>query len=158
MSSKLTIPAELVRTLRIGLHSELGPAASEIDRVTHRRGREEHPAWYREPLSRLDGVRALLDLVGWGQTQQPVGIEIDLTKHYAELIRAFRSQVLIHQDMVEEADQVDAERAEQGKSPKAQATIARAAALDRLLASAEAQAATLGLGTCRPGGGALDGD
>jgi hypothetical protein len=156
MSSKLTIPAELVRTLRIGLHSELGRAASEIHRVTHRRGREEHPAWYREPLARLDGVRALLDLVGWGETQQPVGLEIELTEHYAALIGALRSQVLIHQDMVEEADQVDAERAEQGKPPKAQATIARAAALDRLLASADAQAATLGLDKCRRGGGALE--
>lgn len=48
MSSKLTTPAELVRTLRIGLHSELGHAASEIHRITYQRGREEHPEWYQE--------------------------------------------------------------------------------------------------------------
>jgi hypothetical protein len=158
MSSKLTIPAELVRTLRIGLHGELGEAASEIDHLTHQRGREEHPEWYQGPLARLDGIRALLDLVGWGETQQPVGIEIDLAEHHMALFGAVHSQVLIHQDMVEEADLVDAERAEQGKRPKAQATIARAAALDRLLASAEAQAATLGLDTYRPGGRAAESD
>jgi hypothetical protein len=55
--------------------------------------------------------------------------------------------------MVEEADLIDAERAECGAPPKALTTIARAAALDRLLASAEDQAATLGLDTGRPGGG-----
>jgi len=158
MSSKLAIPAELMRTLRIGSHHELGQAASEIDHITYQRGREEHPEWYGEPLTRLDGARALLDVVGWDETQQPVGIEIDLAEHHMALFGALHSQVLIHQDMIEESDQVDAERAEQGKPPKAQATIARAAALDRLLASAEVQAATLGLDTRRPGGGALHGD
>ena len=158
MSSKLTIPAELVRTLRIGLHSELGHAASEISHITHQRGREEHPEWYQEPLARLDGVRSLLDQVGWGETRQSVAIEIELTEHYAAVFGALRGQVLIHRDMLEEADQVDAERAEQGKPPKAQATITRAGALDRLLASAEVQAATLRLDTWRPDGGALDSD
>ena len=135
MSSKLTIPAELVRTLRIGLHSELGEAASEIDQITYQPGREEYPEWYEEPLTQLDGARALLDVIGWGETQQPVAVEIDLAEHYAALFGALRGQVLIHQDMIEEAEQVDADRAEQGKPPKAEATIARAAALDRLLAS-----------------------
>ena len=156
MSSKLTIPAELVRTLRMGLHSELGHAASEIDHTAYQRGREEHPEWYQEPLARLDGVRALLDLVGWGETQHPVEVEIELPEHFTALFGALRSQVLIHQGMVEEADLVDAERAERGKPPKARTTIARAAALDRLLASAEVQAAALGLDTGRPGGGTID--
>jgi hypothetical protein len=158
MSSKLTIPAELVRTLRIGLHSELGQAASEIVHITDQRGREEHPDWYQEPLARLDGARALLDVVGWGETRLSAGIEIELTEHHTTLFAALDSQVLIHQDMVEEADQVDAERAEQGKPAKGTATIARAAALNRLLASAETQAVTLGLDRRWPGGGALNGD
>jgi hypothetical protein len=51
MSSTLTIPAQLVRTLRIGLHSELGEAASEIDAISYQPGREEYPEWYEEPLS-----------------------------------------------------------------------------------------------------------
>jgi hypothetical protein len=156
MSSKLTIPAEMVRTLRIGLHSELGEAASEIDQITYQRGREEYPEWYEEPLMQLDGARALLDVIGWGETQQPVEIEIDLAEHYAALFGALRGQALIHQDLIEEADQVDAERANQGKPPKARATIARAAALDRLLVSAEAQAEALGIDTCPPDGEAHD--
>lgn len=100
----------------------------------------------------------MLDQVGWGETQQPVEIEIELTEHYTAVFGALRGQVLIHQDMLEEADRVDAERAEQGKPPKAHATITRAAALDRLLVAAEAQTARLGLDTCRPDGGAVDGD
>lgn len=150
MSSKLTIPAELVRTLRIGLHSELGEAASEIDSISYQRGREQCPEWYEEPLIQLDCARALLDVIGWGETQQRVEVEIDLAEHHSALFGALRGQVLIHRDMIEEADQVDADRAEWGKPPKAEATIARAAALDRLLASAEAQAEVLGLDTSPP--------
>lgn len=158
MSSKLTILAELVRTLRIGLHSELGEAASEIDSITYQPGREEYPEWHEDPLMQLDGARALLDVIGWGETQQPVAVEIDLADHYAALFGALRGQVLIHQDMIEEADQVDADRAEQGKPPKAEATIARAAALDRLLASAEVQAEALGIDTSPPDDEAQDSD
>lgn len=158
MNSKLTIPAELVRTLRIGLHSELGEAASEIDAISYHPGREEYPEWYEESLAQLDGARALLDAIGWGETQQRVEVEIDLAEHYGALFGSLRGQVLIHRDMIEEADQVDADRAEQGKPPKAQATIARAAALDRLLASAEAQAKALGIDTCPPDGEARDSD
>jgi hypothetical protein len=158
MSSKLTIPAELVRTLRIGLHSELGEAASEIDQITYQPGREDYPQWYEEPLMQLDGARALLDVVGWGETQQPVAVEIDLAEYHSALFGALRGQVLIHRDMIEEAEQVDADRAEQGKPPKAQTTIARAAALDRLLASAEAQAEALGIDTSPPDDEAQDSD
>jgi hypothetical protein len=158
MSSKLTIPAELVRTLRIGLHSELGEAASEIDSISYQPGREEYPEWYEEPLLQLDCARALLDAIGWGETQQRSAVEIDLAEHHDALFGALRGQVLIHRDMIEEADQVDVDRAEQGKPPKAEATIARAAALDRLLASAEAQAEALGIDTCPPDGEARDSD
>jgi hypothetical protein len=158
MSSKLTIPAEMVRTLRIGLHSELGEAASEIDAISYQPGREECSEWYEEPLMQLDSARALLDVIGWGETRQRVDVEIDLAKHHSALFGALRGQVLIHRDMIEEADQVDADRAEQGKPPKAEATIVRAAALDRLLASAEAQAEALGIDTCPPDGEARDSD
>ena len=158
MNSKLTIPAELVRTLRIGLHSELGEAASEIDVISYQPGREEYPEWYEEPLAQLDGARDLLDVTGWGETRQRVEVEVDLTEHHVALFGALRGQVLIHRDMIEEADQVDADRAEQGKPPKAQATIARAAALDRLLASAEAQAEALGIDTGQPDDEVQDSD
>ena len=158
MSSKLTIPAGLVRTLRIGLHSELGEAASEIDAISYQPGREEYPEWYEEPLAQLDSARALLDVIGWGEMQQREDVEIDLVEHHGALFGALRGQVLIHRDMIEEADQVDADRAEQGKPPKAEATITRAAALDRLLASAEVQAEALGMDTSPPDDESQDSD
>jgi Flp pilus assembly protein TadD len=97
-------------------------------------------------------------VIGWGETQQAVAIEIDLAEHHSALFGALRGQVLIHRDMIEEADHVDADRAEQGKPPKAEATIARAAALDRLLATAEAQAEALGIDTSPPDDEAQDSD
>jgi hypothetical protein len=134
MSRMFRIPAELVRSLRMGLHSELGGAAQDIERVSDRHGRHRHPEWYKEPLAKFDAVRALLDEVGWGEPSKPIDIEVDMDKHQCVLLSALRSQVCIHQDMVEEAEQVDRERAKQGKPPKAPATIARAEALSVLLA------------------------
>jgi hypothetical protein len=128
------ITAELVRTLRMGLHSELGGAAQEIERASDRSGRHRHPEWYEEPLAKFDAVRALLDEIGWDEPPKPIDIEIDLTKHQCATLGALRSQMCVHQDMVEEAEVVDRERSKQGKSPKAPATIARAEALSALFA------------------------
>jgi hypothetical protein len=134
MSRTFRIPADLVRTLRMGLHSELGGAAQDIERVSDRYGRHRHPEWYEEPLAKFDAVRALLDEVGWGEPPEPTDIEVNLAKHQCALLSALRSQACIHQDMIEEAELVDRERAKQGKPPKAPATIARAEALSVLLA------------------------
>lgn len=134
MSRMFRIPAELVRTLRMGLHSELGGAAQDIERVSDRYGRHRHPEWYEEPLAKLDAVRALLDEVGWGEPSEPTDIEVSLAKHQCALLSALRSQACIHQDMIEEAELVDRERAKQGKPPKGPVTIARAEALSVLLA------------------------
>ncbi|HTA97595.1 MAG TPA: hypothetical protein VK730_08125 [Solirubrobacteraceae bacterium] len=134
MSRMFRIPAELVRTLRMGLHSELGGAAQEIESVSDRYGRHRHPEWYEEPLAKFDGVRALLDEVGWGESPKPIDIVVDLTKHQCATLGSLRSQMCIHRDMVEEAEVVDRERAKQGKPPKAPATIARAEALSALFA------------------------
>jgi hypothetical protein len=133
MSGKCKIPAGMVRTLRMGLHGELGDAASDIQRITEEPRRTEHPERYEEPLARLDGARALLDEVGWGERPQAVGIEIDLARHKCPLLRSLRTQALVHRDMIEEAELVDMERAKLGKPAKAQATIARAEALSELL-------------------------
>ncbi|MGH2880904.1 MAG: hypothetical protein ACRDK4_15010 [Solirubrobacteraceae bacterium] len=134
MSRKLKIPAELVRTLRLGLHSELGGAASEIECVTNTKGREKHPDWYRVPLSKLDGVRALLDEIGWAEGSGPEDIDVDPVVHKDALIAALHLQAAVHDDMIAEAECVDRERAERGEPPKARATIARAEALAELLA------------------------
>jgi hypothetical protein len=120
----------------------LGARASTGESVPDRRGGlASSPGWAR--ARRLRAVAF---------------VEIDLAEHYAALFGALRGQVLIHQDMIEEAEQVDADRAEQGKPPKAEATIARAAALDRLLASAEVQAEALGIDTSSPDDEAQDSD
>ncbi|MFZ1924765.1 MAG: hypothetical protein WAU42_01345 [Solirubrobacteraceae bacterium] len=132
--SKFIIPTELVRTLRMGLHGELGDAASDIQHTTEEPMRTEYPEQYEEPLARFDGARTLLDEVGWGEPPQPTSVEIDLTQHKCPLLRALRTQALVHRDMLEEAKLVDMERAKLGKPPKAQTTIARAGALSELLA------------------------
>ncbi len=115
MSRKFKIPARMVRTLRMGLHGELGDAASEVQRVTEEPRATEHPERYEEPLARLDGARALLDEVGWGERPQTVGVEIDLARHKCPLLRSLRTKALVHRDMIEEAELVNMERAKLGK-------------------------------------------
>jgi hypothetical protein len=134
MSRMFRIPAELVRTQRMGLHSELGGAAQDIERVSDRHGRHRHLEWYEEPLAKFDAVRALLDEVGWSEPSKPIDIEVELAEHGCALLGALRSQACVHQDMIEEAEMVDRERAKQGKPPKASVTITRAEALSVLLA------------------------
>jgi hypothetical protein len=118
----------------MGLHSELGGAAQEIERVSDTYGRHRHPEWYEDPLVKFDAIRALLDEVGWGEPPKPTDREVDLAKHQCAVLSALRSQACIHQNMIEEAELVDRERAKQGKPPKGPATIARAEALSVLLA------------------------
>ncbi|MGN6371535.1 MAG: hypothetical protein ACTHM1_00870 [Solirubrobacteraceae bacterium] len=146
MGKKFTIPAGLVRSVRLGLHTELGTAADEIETVSVERGRHEHPEWYEKPLAKLDATRALLDVVGWGEPEQAAEVDIDLDEHREALLAALTEQTTLHRELVEEADQVDVERAEKGKPPKAQATRARAAALDRLYARVTLALADVGEG------------
>jgi 16S rRNA C967 or C1407 C5-methylase (RsmB/RsmF family) len=134
MSRTFKIPAELVRTLRMGLYSQMGAAAHEIAQISDTKGREKHPDWYREPLANLDGVRALLSEIGWRERKRQSAIEVDPVAHKDALIAALQSQAAVHDDMIAEAEQVDRERAAQGKPPKAPATIARAEALAELIA------------------------
>ena len=144
MTHTFTIPLGLVRTVRIGLHTGLGDAAEGIEQVTIEPDREQYPEWYEEPLAKLDATRALLDVIGWGERADPIDVEIDLGRHESALRAALVAQVEVHEDMVEEAAVVDMSRVERGKAPKAQVTIARAGALDRLVARLDATLARSG--------------
>jgi hypothetical protein len=64
----ITIPARIVRVLRESLHSQLGMAAEDIGQASHEGGRR-CPHLYAEPVERFDRTRALLDLMGWKETE-----------------------------------------------------------------------------------------
>jgi hypothetical protein len=139
MSTTLIVPAEMVGHLRNGLHSSIGDAVQEIAHVVDMPDREQHPERYREPLEHFDAVRALLDLIGWGETDPPVEVSVDLREHRRALTDALQIALLAGNDDLEEAEAIDAQRARRAEPPKREATTRRVLALREFVAAVEAQ-------------------
>jgi hypothetical protein len=126
----LTVPGEILRHLRRGLHSELGGAAQDIEEVTLRRDQVTHPERYEEPLRRFDAVRSLLDEIGWADTHPPTEeAHIDLGAHRLAVTRALEIVRLVADDDMNELHTVDTERAKQGEPPTREATTQRVLAV-----------------------------
>ena len=142
MNTTLTVPAEMVGQLRDGLHSVLGGAAQDISQTAEQPGREQHPESYEEPREHYDRACVLLDLIGWGDPEQPTPAQVDLPAHRWALMEALDVLLLDADADMEEADAVDAERAKRGEPPKREATTRRVLALREFVASVEAQANT----------------
>jgi hypothetical protein len=144
MSQILTVPAGMVGHLRNGLHSSIGDAVQEIAHVVDIPDREQHPELYREPLAHFDAVRAFLDLIGWGETDPPVEVSVDLHEHRRALTDALRIALLAGNDDLEGAEATDAERARRGKPTKREARTRSVLALREFVTAVEAQADDLG--------------
>src|SRR5208282_4791468 len=108
-----------------------------------RHGNEDHPEWFSEPLRRHDATRALLDVIGWGNADQPVDIGIDLRIHREALTAALDVALLVGGEELAEAEQVDAERAKRGEPSKREATARRVLALREFVAAVEARVGDL---------------
>lgn len=131
----ITVPAEMAGELRDGLHTVLGNAAEGVSQITERFSREHHPEWYAEQRERFERTWALLDLIGWRELKRPAAIRINLREHHRAVSEALDVRLLVAEDDLEEADAVDAERAEQGKPPMREATTSRVLALREFAAS-----------------------
>jgi hypothetical protein len=131
----ITVPAELVANLRIGLHHLLGSAPEDIADITSRRGREQHPEWYEESRAHLEQAWALLDLIGWADPHQPIAGRIDLRQHRWAAITGLDAAVMFAEEELAEVDLVGAERAARGQPPMRESTIERARALREFTAA-----------------------
>jgi ribosome-binding protein aMBF1 (putative translation factor) len=142
-NATLTVPAEMVGHLRKGAYIVLGHAAHAIAQITERPDRERHPERYEEPREHFNRICALLDLIGWGDPEQATDIRVDLREHRWALTEALDEALKIADADMEEADVVDAARAERGQAPKRADTIERVLALREFAATAKAQADAL---------------
>jgi hypothetical protein len=131
----ITVPAEMLRELRNGLHTVLGDAAQGISQITDVGGRESHPEWYAEHRERFERTWALLDLIGWSEPKHPSALRLDFRQHGQAMIEALDVRLLVAEDDVKEADTVDAERAKRGEPPKRQQTVKRAEAVREFAAA-----------------------
>jgi hypothetical protein len=67
MSTIITVPAELVGQLRVGLLSVLADAAEDILNAAKRRGRERHSEWFQGARGKFERAFVLLDLIDWSE-------------------------------------------------------------------------------------------
>jgi hypothetical protein len=129
MSTTLTIPANVISDVREGLFCLMGDAIQEIDAALIQPERELYPEWFERDRRRLEGVLALLDLIGWAADGESREVKVDLREHGRSLKEAVDGFLPLLADQEEEADANDAWRAEQGKPPRKDEIIASALAL-----------------------------
>jgi hypothetical protein len=135
MSTIITVPAEIVSQVRIGLPNVLHDAAEEITAAVERPGYERQPEWFQGGRAKLERACALLDLIGWSERTQAAAICVDLSQHGQALNEALEVMLMVGEDELKEADAVDATRARQSEPPKREATTRRVLALREFAAS-----------------------
>jgi DNA-binding XRE family transcriptional regulator len=145
MTSMLVVPAEMVRYLRDGLLSEIVEAASDVQDAGTHTEKLSKPGWYREPLTFLDRHRALLDLIGWEDTDSQTDVQIDLHEHRGAVLEGLWSRLHYSDDELREGMRVEAERATAGEPPQDETLTERVLALREWGAAVEAQANALTL-------------
>lgn len=89
--SLLTVPAEVVRPLREGLHTEFGIAAEQIADLAENIGERPFEV-YQEPLVRQDEARALLEQISGETPNPPAPVSVDLDVHRPILLRALEGE------------------------------------------------------------------
>lgn len=125
----VTVPAGVVYELRRTLHLELSCAAQDVDEVAVRKGQVTHPEWYEEALARFDAIRALLDEIGWWNTDPPAEVPLDLRTHRLVVTRALETALLLADADMKDLDAVEAERARRGEPSRREGTTQRVSAL-----------------------------
>jgi hypothetical protein len=101
MSQMLTVPAEILVQLRGGLLEELGFVASDISTASVRDDRYLYPERLTVPVERFDRHRSLLDVIGWTESNEPAGVDIDLSVHCWALLAALESLLTAERDLAD---------------------------------------------------------
>jgi hypothetical protein len=129
MGTTITVPAELVNDLRIGLYTCLADAAEDTSDAATRRERERHPEWFQSARSMFERTWELLDVIGWAQPDQPEALDLDLETHREALLNSLEVMLSVGEDGLDDSAAVDAERAQRGAAPRSEATAGRVSAL-----------------------------
>jgi hypothetical protein len=121
MSTTLTVPAQLVQSLREGVRLEIfGSASEEITELTY----SERPAEdYRQPLARFNAAYELLNRIGWVKPGVQRDVQIDIDEYGALVLEALQAQ------LVTEREQAECARGRSGRD----AASALVGALDELI-------------------------
>jgi DNA-binding CsgD family transcriptional regulator len=81
------IPFEILSSLRNAAFHELAKASQEIVVIAQTPGHLAHPEWYGDAFAHLDETRALLDDLGWTDTDgAPSEVRLNVATHGASLL------------------------------------------------------------------------
>jgi hypothetical protein len=97
-----TIPAETVVILRSALLSDLGVPAGQLEEASMSHDKEQHPEWFLRPLVLIDEYRAVLHLLGWGESGTREAVSLDLDAHRDAIARAMRTRLEVERDYMKE--------------------------------------------------------
>jgi hypothetical protein len=133
----VTVPAEIVDGLREATFAAVGKAGEAINEAAFAKGRGENPKWFHGPMTVLEELFALLDVLGWAETGSPVGVEIFLWADGRALMAALQEALGFAEADASEAVRRAAEEPETASSAEHGAAIGRVNVLRELIAVAQ---------------------
>jgi hypothetical protein len=108
----VVIPEELVPLLRDGLYFDLHGQLDEAGSLIEPRNRADISDGVADCLARAEGVRALLDVVGWiDPIEAPGAVEIDVRQHRDALLRALLTRITSEHSVEEDPEVSEEDRA-----------------------------------------------
>lgn len=133
----VTVPAGIVDGLREATFAAIGKAGEAISEAAFVKGRGEHPKWFHGPMTELEELFALLDVLGWRETVSLVGVEVFLWADGRALMMALREALGFAEADAGEAVRRAAEQPEVASSAEHGAAIERVGVLRELIAVAQ---------------------
>ena len=135
MSASVEVPTALIAPVREGLIHGIGDVAEELTHLVELPDREQNPQRFDVPFGKLELIRARLATLGWGESDPDMTVRVELDAHGQALTDALDAAVVFANDEVEDADDVDRERAKRNETPTRSLKERRAGALRELRAS-----------------------
>ena len=136
----VTVPASVVDWLRRAAYAEIGSAAEALDTAAFSIDREAHPEWFRGPVENLREIYALLQAIGWGETDPPLGVQIDLSEDGWALMRVLTSALEFADEDISQTACSMVEHAElQSPVPEPNTEVERLGTLCDFMATAQAR-------------------
>lgn len=133
----VTVPAEVVDGLREATFAAVGKAGEAINEAAFAKGRGENPKWFHGPMTGLEELFALLDVLGWTETGPSVGVQIFLWADGRALMMALHEALGFAEADASEAVRRAAQQPETASSAEHGAAIERVSVFRGLIAVAQ---------------------
>jgi hypothetical protein len=133
----VTVPAVVVDGLREATFAAVGKAGEALNEAAFAKGRGENPRWFHGPMTALEELFALLDVLGWTKTTPPVSTEIFLWADGRALMAALEEALGFAEADAGEAARRAVEQPEEPRSAEHGAPIERVGVLRELIAVAQ---------------------